>query len=512
MLYEKRKWKSWYRLVYDKFYGIVNSPFSPSNATTTPSRSDDRDTSPLSAGRRVRHVLRTIFNYPDAHAKLRSTAWLDGLRGIAAFEVVLYHYHLHFLLTGANMAYGSKPDTKQLWRLPFIKNFYSSGHAMVNVFFLISGFVLTQRSLMLIRSQQFDKLYPSISSAIFRRGVRIYLPAVVLSFVAMLMSYFGIKDVQHTIKVEYLHQHILDWFYACRDFVNPFHDYSNGFDIVHRYEHVMWTLPLEFYGSMVCYLAVMMVARVTHPVKRTAVVVLLIWFAVIKQNWWSTNFLIGMLHADFMIWQDKAGRSWTTSFAAKCCWAIVFIWACYVAGLPEGRYEEYKLPGFDWYYDHVPGSWKEIEGGGRFWWMVSGCSITIAVSQLPLLKRILEMTICQYLGRISFMLYLVHTFVYELVGKLWKGILIDIVKHEDVYIEEAKTTWRVPRGIGVYLVYFGFWIFMLPVLLVISGQVTKYVDDPSIRFAKWLEMKFADDDRKDVSPILTYTRVDTEMT
>src|SRR3984957_16757298 len=113
--------------------------------------------------------------------------------------------------------------------------------SQVNVFFLISGFVLTQRSLTLIRTQQYEKLYPSISSAIFRRGIRIYLPAVVVSFFGMFLTYYGLKESPP--KQEYLFLQVIDWFYACRDYVQLYHNDNNEWDIVHRYEHSMWTLP-----------------------------------------------------------------------------------------------------------------------------------------------------------------------------------------------------------------------------------------------------------------------------
>ncbi|RMZ78014.1 hypothetical protein DV737_g4086, partial [Chaetothyriales sp. CBS 132003] len=36
--------------------------------------------------------LRLVFNYPDPGIKLRNTAWLDALRGLAAFNVFIYHW------------------------------------------------------------------------------------------------------------------------------------------------------------------------------------------------------------------------------------------------------------------------------------------------------------------------------------------------------------------------------------------------------------------------------------
>jgi len=97
------------------------------------------------------------------------------------------------------------------------------------------------------------------------------------------------------------------------------------------------------------------------------------------------------------------------------------------------------------------------------------------------------------------MLYLVHTYVFELVGRTWKNLLTNMIA-EDVYWEEMKMTVKVAKGMGMYIVYFGFWFVMLPTVFVVAGQVTKYVDDPSIQFAKWLEGKAIEDNREEYIP------------
>lgn len=446
---------------------------------------------------RTRHTLRTLFYYPEASTKSpRPTAWLDGLRGVAAFEVLIYHWHLQFWSYALNPGYGSLAGTEQWWRLPFIRNLVCSGHTMVNVFFLISGFVLTHRSLTLIQSQNYDKLYPSISSAIFRRSIRLYLPTCIVSFLGMLLAFFRGKNagMEHLQKETFFAQ-IIDWIYACRDFANPFHDYNDSLDILHRYQAVFWTLPLELYGSIVCYVTVMAVARVTHPIKRSAIIAIIAWFAFVKANWWSLNFLAGMLFAEFSIWQDKTETKWSKGTVAKSFWIVLFIWASYIAGLPDSNYNQYSLPGFDWYYDHIPEGWEEAEGGGRLWWMISGICLTVSISQLPTLKRMFESGICQYLGRISFMLYLVHPTVFEAVGRWWKDTLMHLCSVTVTHAPGLYDTSFQPDGIMWYIWYLGFWIVMIPLVFMISGQVTKYVDDPSIEAAKWLERKALKDDR-----------------
>ena len=73
---------------------------------------------------------------------------------------------------------------------------------------------------------------------------------------------------------------------------------------------------------------------------------------------------------------------------------------------------------------------------------------------------------------------------------------------EDVYFEAYDRTVSIPPPNGLLFVYICFWIVMLPVVLMVAGQVTKYVDDPSIKFAKWLEGKAIEDERGDNAPLI----------
>src|SRR6266480_5776019 len=103
------------------------------------------------------------------------TAALDGLRGFSAFIVVTYHWFLFFY----DMNAGYIPGTEHAkWtNLPFIK-FFTNGIASVAIFFTISGYALSYKPLKLERAKSWEKLNHTLSSSVFRRALRLYLPSL----------------------------------------------------------------------------------------------------------------------------------------------------------------------------------------------------------------------------------------------------------------------------------------------------------------------------------------------
>src|ERR1700759_5309902 len=81
---------------------------------------------------------------------LKPTAALDGLRGLAAISV--FFYHILFSYTDSmEYGYGQSEKNHLFIQLPFVKLAYS-GHAMVTVFFVVGGYVMSIKPLKLIHS------------------------------------------------------------------------------------------------------------------------------------------------------------------------------------------------------------------------------------------------------------------------------------------------------------------------------------------------------------------------
>jgi hypothetical protein len=85
--------------------------------------------------------------------RIHSTSYLDGLRGVAALFVVFAHYQATFfpyLGTGWHQKEqwedGTEKKNNYVVQFPIIRTFYAP-RFMVTIFFVISGYVLSAKSL-----------------------------------------------------------------------------------------------------------------------------------------------------------------------------------------------------------------------------------------------------------------------------------------------------------------------------------------------------------------------------
>lgn len=153
-----------------------------------------------------------------SNAKSGRLVEIDALRGVAALAVVLFHYTTRFTDL-------FKPGT-----LPAIS--FPGGHYGVNLFFIISGFVIfmtldkTQRPLDFVVSR-FSRLFPAYWAAIFLTFFICHwlgLPGklvgaeTALANIAMLHGLFGVAHVDGvywTLEVELLFYCGMLLLYSC---------------------------------------------------------------------------------------------------------------------------------------------------------------------------------------------------------------------------------------------------------------------------------------------------------
>jgi peptidoglycan/LPS O-acetylase OafA/YrhL len=136
-------------------------------------------------------LVRTYsFNDPLPPPRIFPTSWLDGLRGLAAFAVFNFHY-IYAFSDIAIMPYAIDRKHKWFIELPIIRLFYS-GYPAVCIFFLAAGYVCSLRPLKLMSSKNDSATYQSLSTSLFRRAFRLYLPVAAITLLTALAAWGGL--------------------------------------------------------------------------------------------------------------------------------------------------------------------------------------------------------------------------------------------------------------------------------------------------------------------------------
>ena len=160
----------------------------------------------------------------------------------------------------------------------------------------------------------------------------------------------------------------------------------------------------------------------------------------------------------------KSGLIWTVLYT------LTFISGLYLGGQPEQHWEH--APGWMTLWSLIP---SYIHDRHRYWTGWGALLLVWSTSNSRMLQRIFTNAFTQYLGKISFSLYLVHGFVihtvyYALIEVLW-GVVGD------------ETDMRKEVAFGVALVV------VTGCLVWVSDVFMRLVDMPSVRFARWVENK-----------------------
>lgn len=438
-----------------------------------------------------RFWLANIYGWPPPQLDAgHETAWLDGLRGVAALLVMTYHYHLEWWLFWLEAPWGAAEDQGwEIWRLPYLRLLFCAGHTQVSIFFVLSGFVLSWSPLGSIHRNNMEKLAHSLGSAAFRRWLRLYLPCFVVGFYSMLEVRWGIANIIAPYHGDFFPQ-VWDYIKACEKFADPLHIDRAEMEFVHPYNWTMWTIPHEFAGSLLVFLLVLAVARIPSFGRRAAFLGFIAFYAMSKARWTYWLFSTGVLLSDYIRFRggfEKLSRS--TTLPARLCWTAVLILALWLAGVPEHS-TFYPATGYEFLDTITPENWMEVEGGGRFWWCWSGIMIITSTCHLTTVRSFFAMSFNRFLGRISYMLYITHRLVYHSIGKPFHNQMstwLSVKKHNDLLDLDYNAP---PEGGAAVLLWLISWLFLLPLALFVAHWCEVLIDGPSVKLAKWVEGKF----------------------
>lgn len=476
---------------------------------TTASRSVKKFVLALLPNPIQRRIAPLLYKSPRIHP----TSYLDGLRGIASFIVFAHHFTNWVNPYLAYYGVDTEKRPSSLVQLPFIRVIYS-GRPMVHVFFVISGFVLSRKPLQLARAHKYDDLHKCLSSSVFRRGIRLYLPAAFSTFFVLLLIRAG--WARQPVEGGFLAQ-VEDWTSAMFDMTKPWQ-----WDVIQnlRYDMHTWTLPVEMVMSMLLFVTITGLSRCKVPI-RLVMMIMIMLYCFRSVRWAAVEFLGGAFIAEVDLIQDerayKAASPQPASLEDEDCnedqpstaglvspsadkqpksaalgsiawtifWWFQLIIALWICGWPNHDVE--KAPGLAWLAKHTPepylsmGEAQYVDWRAAPWYILASLQIVFACQQLPSLQRFLNTGPIQYLASISFALYLMHGPLFDSIG----GRIMTPILRSVTSMDEAG-------GWEIFFVWIaGLCAVGIPCLWA-ADLFWRFVDRPCVDFARWVERKCLD--------------------
>lgn len=409
-------------------------------------------------------VLPSFFTSGQAQRKAQngsqSLSYINGVRGCAAAIVVIFHTSLAYSSTIVFWGYGLESKNYNLLQLPIIRIIYS-GHAMVAIFFVVGGYVNALKPISLLHAQDFETLGRNLSSSLLRRIVRLCLPVIISTFGIALTLRLGLWEpsrrnltvirfpdgfppLQDSFIGELRH-----WYSEMERLFNLFAgSYFTEYDV-----HT-WTIPAELRASMVLTLVLLMLSRCTVRA-RLVFMVLLAGYTLTCGMWEIVLYIMGACLAELDA--VRASRAVSEKFnssmtlptrvaasssdldatlrrpsqdaepaAKSITWrrvrlAVILFASLFLMSAPSDRLT--TTPGYRFICTLVPASLAKIPF--RFVNGTGAIMFIYALSNSKTLQKPFNSAIAQYLGSISFSLYIVHGPVmhivsYVIVPALWR--------------------------------------------------------------------------------------------
>jgi peptidoglycan/LPS O-acetylase OafA/YrhL len=370
---------------------------------------------------------------------------LEGLRGVAAIMVVVYHFMLIFY--GFAVAGKFGPASSQHMR--FEDNLYGnplsaifSGSFAVAIFFVLSGFVLS------IGFFQTRKIQ-IIQDLAAKRYLRLMLPALVSVIICYLVMKLGLAHVQAVVSITKS-----GWLDGVWNFPPHLLGALKGalfgifIDKGNIYNGVLWTMTTEFFGSFIVFGTLLLFAKSKYRWITYAILLLATF------NTWYLGFIIGMIFADLhsqkVIQQEKR--------------KVLFILPLLVVAIYLGGYPYAGVDGTAY------GIFEPLQRMNlldiRMAAVTLGASVLIFTILWALQPgRLLRHRRVSILGKYTFSLYLIHI---PVLYTLTTGVFIHLQRHMD-YNQAAVLSA----------------VLSIPVLFIGTILFERYIDKKAVIFASY---------------------------
>lgn len=380
--------------------------------------------------------------------------FLDGLRGLAALNVVLSHFICGFYpaLWTSNIM-----ETHTVQQLEIVisrspLNIFYNGNLAVCIFFVISAYVLSCKFFAIKDSQ-------IITKSACRRYVRLVIPILFSTILIWCAMKIGIFYNQQAAPITASSWWLpVFWTFEPNFLIalkQSFWDCFFNWKQEGNYNLVLWTMQYEMKGS---FLVFSFLALFGHLyIRRYLYFVAMFIFL----DSYYLAFILGLFLSD--LYNSEEYKPLVNKLENTFLLNSIVI----ILGIVTGTYFDDNKT---WLFTQMNLSFFQLFGINTFvfYHIVGASLITFVVLNSRKMQSLLSGKMCLFLGKISFSMYLIH-------------ILIICTLSSYLFVLFYN------KGISYKLSFLFTFIPSILVIFGLSWLMTKYFDEPAIKFSKIIQ-------------------------
>jgi peptidoglycan/LPS O-acetylase OafA/YrhL len=373
---------------------------------------------------------------------LKKIAYLEGLRGLACLLAVLSHFVVAFFPA---LYWGDTPIAHypqfEMFVVNSPLNLFYSGKIAVPTFFILSGFVLSYKFFL-----HADKKIAV--SGMLKRYIRLCLPvfcSMLILYLFLSLKLFFNDEIASYTKSEWLQVVFTAGIPTFKDIIKQtfFTTFFTGGTV---YDHVLWTMCYELYGSFLVFIFLLVLGANRYRYIAYGLLAVIFWDSYYQ------GFIIGMVFSDLTA-HEKLTKNLRVHFTVK---AILVLLAIIAGSYPMGVAEPVGI------YSKI--TFLPPLLNAQICHTLAAIVILFFAVTNSRFQQLLESRVVNFLGKVSFGMYLLHLIVIFSLSSFLASIL--------------------SRFIPVYFVTALLACFLsFPVMLIFSWVFYKYIDTTSIRLA-----------------------------
>lgn len=318
---------------------------------------------------------------------MRKLVYLEGMRGTAALMVVLSHfiqfYYPRLLFNNDEFTH----NNFETWLSETPINFLYNGNLAVCIFFVLSGYVL---SLKYIKTKKISILFETATKRYFRLAIPVSV-SIIIGFVAAYFGFIYYQNITELTNSDMSSQYELKHNFFDLIKLMTFDVFYYG---ISSYNPALWTMKIELIGSFVVFLLLPLIALKKRSAIQAILFVVISLLTIRIGGLYYFAFVAGMILCDL---NHKHNILFKLSNGGK--------WLLFVAGIYFASYPYVNVE--NTIYQHLNINLFELNP-----FILSHCIgailILIVLLNSNILQKIFSTSIFEYIGKISFSMYLTH--------------------------------------------------------------------------------------------------------